>query len=155
MVKPQYSSNDIPGDPRLQIHGKHIRRFEPTKFADLISHKDHLTSIQVIWLYERNPNVPSACREPGGKQWQHSIRGSKYCHALCFLGFELYLDMIHVPNVMIEPWLIRVQHTRVPFYKIYERKCDKYWSANIYMHLFNAVCIQFPHAWVTCFQLYR
>ena len=27
------SSNDIPGNPQLQIHGKHIRRIDLTKFA--------------------------------------------------------------------------------------------------------------------------
>ena len=26
-------------------------------------------------LYESRPNAPSTYNEPGGKQWQHSIRG--------------------------------------------------------------------------------
>ena len=30
------------------------------------------------WLYKSDPNAPSTCNEPGGKQWQHSVRGWEY-----------------------------------------------------------------------------
>ena len=29
------------------------------------------------WLYESDPNAPSTWSEPGGKQWQRSIRGRR------------------------------------------------------------------------------
>ena len=36
---------NIPGSPRLQIHVKHIYRFDPTKFVGQISHTNHLISL--------------------------------------------------------------------------------------------------------------
>ena len=32
-------------------------------------------TLSEIWLYKSDPNAPSTCSEPGGKQWQHSIQG--------------------------------------------------------------------------------
>ena len=43
------------GDSRLQIH----------------------VTLNEIWLYESDPNAPSTWSEPGGKQWQRSIRGRR------------------------------------------------------------------------------
>ena len=40
-----------------------------------ISYKHFYFTSNEIWLYESDPNAPSTCCEPGGKQWQHSIRG--------------------------------------------------------------------------------
>ena len=36
----------------------------------------HVT-LNEIWLYESDPNAPSTWSEPGGKQWQRSIRGRR------------------------------------------------------------------------------
>ena len=47
---------EMSGNSRLLIHGKHLNE---------------------IWLYESDPNAPSTCSEPGGKQWQRSIRGRR------------------------------------------------------------------------------
>ena len=40
-----------------------------------ISYKQFYMTLSETWLYESDPNAPSTCSEPGGKQWQHSIRG--------------------------------------------------------------------------------
>ena len=40
-----------------------------------ISYKQFYITLNDIWLYESDPNAPSICSKPGGKQWQHSIRG--------------------------------------------------------------------------------
>ena len=47
---------EMSGNSRLLIHGKHLNE---------------------IWLYESDPNAPSTCSEPGGQQWQRSIRGRR------------------------------------------------------------------------------
>ena len=44
-----------------------------------ISYKQFYMTLSEIWLYESDPNAPSACSEPGGKQWQHSMRGWRNC----------------------------------------------------------------------------
>ena len=40
-----------------------------------ISYKQFYITLNEIWLYESAPNAPRTRSEPGGKQWQHSIRG--------------------------------------------------------------------------------
>ena len=40
-----------------------------------ISYKQFYITLNEIWLCENESNAPSTCSEPGGKQWQHSIRG--------------------------------------------------------------------------------
>ena len=40
-----------------------------------ISYNQFYITLNEIWLYESDPHAPSTCSEPGGKQWQHSIRG--------------------------------------------------------------------------------
>ena len=40
-----------------------------------ISYKSFYNTLKYILLYESHPNAPSTHSEPGGKQWQHSIRG--------------------------------------------------------------------------------
>ena len=47
-----------------------------------ISYKQFYITLNDIWLYESDPNVPSTCSEPGGKQWEHSIRDWRNC-GLC------------------------------------------------------------------------
>ena len=36
-------------------------------------------NLREIWFYKKDANAPSACSNPGGKQWQHSIQGWEYC----------------------------------------------------------------------------
>ena len=36
-----------------------------------------LNVLNEIWLFESDPNAPSTWSEPGGKQWQRSIRGRR------------------------------------------------------------------------------
>ena len=45
-----------------------------------IPHKQFYFTLNGIWLCESDPNNPSTCSEPGGKQWQHSIQG--WCNLL-------------------------------------------------------------------------
>ena len=40
-----------------------------------ISYKQFYVTLNEKWLYESDPNAPSTCSEPGGKQWQCSIGG--------------------------------------------------------------------------------
>ena len=40
-----------------------------------ISNKQFYVTLNEIWLFESDPNAPSTWSEPGGKQWQRSIRG--------------------------------------------------------------------------------
>ena len=40
-----------------------------------ISYERFYIILNEISLYEIDPNAPSACSEPGGKPWQHNIRG--------------------------------------------------------------------------------
>ena len=42
-----------------------------------ISYKQFYVTLNEIWLFESDPNAPSTWSEPGGKQWQHSIRGRR------------------------------------------------------------------------------
>ena len=67
---------EMSGNSRLQKHGKHVNRFPNDQMYRLnISYKQFYITLNEIWLYESDPNAPSTCSEPGGKQWQHSIRG--------------------------------------------------------------------------------
>ena len=40
-----------------------------------IAYKQFYITSNDIWFYESDPNAPSTCSEPGGKQRQHNIRG--------------------------------------------------------------------------------
>ena len=40
-----------------------------------ISYKQFYITLSELWLYESDPNAPSTCSEPVGKQWQHRIWG--------------------------------------------------------------------------------
>ena len=42
-----------------------------------ISYKQFYVTLNEIWLFESDPNAPSTWSEPGGKQWQRSIRGRR------------------------------------------------------------------------------
>ena len=42
-----------------------------------ISYKQFYVPLNEIWLFESDPNAPSTWSEPGGKQWQRSIRGRR------------------------------------------------------------------------------
>ena len=42
-----------------------------------ISYKQFYVTLNEIWLFECDPNAPSTWSEPGGKQWQRSIRGRR------------------------------------------------------------------------------
>ena len=42
-----------------------------------ISYKQFYVTLNEIWLFASDPNAPSTWSEPGGKQWQRSIRGRR------------------------------------------------------------------------------
>ena len=42
-----------------------------------IPYKQFYVTLNEIWLNESDPNAPSTWSEPGGKQWQRSIRGRR------------------------------------------------------------------------------
>ena len=42
-----------------------------------IAYKQFYVTLNEIWLFESDPNAPSTWSEPGGKQWQRSIRGRR------------------------------------------------------------------------------
>ena len=42
-----------------------------------ITYKQFYVTLNEIWLFESDPNAPSTWSEPGGKQWQRSIRGRR------------------------------------------------------------------------------
>ena len=108
------SSKEMPGNSRLQKHGKHVYRFHLTNRLN-ISYKQFYVTLSEMWLYESNPNAPSTCSEPGGKQWQHSIQGWRNWQLLMDnpVWCCTFADQ-HDPNgldlVKISPVVPEIQH---------------------------------------------
>ena len=71
-----------------------------------ISYKQFYIILNEIWLYENDPNDPGTCSEPGGKQWQHNIRGWRNFNCWQFLqclhknifSYWIYLKLLCGPK---------------------------------------------------------
>ena len=66
-----------------------------------IPYKQLCITLNEIWLYESDPNAPSTCSKPGGKKWQHSIRGwrnwiyNKHCQGCSWKWWDDIHIIIH------------------------------------------------------------
>ena len=65
-----------------------------------ISYKQFYITLNKIWLYESDPNAPSTSREPGGKQWQHSIWGCNYNNQLPVV-LQYFTNIAAIQNVVV------------------------------------------------------
>ena len=87
-------------------------------FVDLIHtypYRPFEINLIEIWLYGRDPNAPSTCSEPGGKQWQPSIRGESIkkitscrmtgpivlCHLLSLQKWKWCYPMVCILQVIV------------------------------------------------------
>ena len=74
-----------------------------------ITNEQFYTTLNEIWLHESHPNAPSTCSEPGGKQWQHSIRGWRNLEqptAAWIAIFHKYFCCIKLRDIItnLTPW---------------------------------------------------
>ena len=89
------------GNSRLQKHGNMlIDLIWPNVQAKYLK-QAILYPLNEIWLYENDPNAPSMCSEPGGKQWQHRIRGWRNREAGDLRRDRAHYDVIVMPATIL------------------------------------------------------
>ena len=107
-----------------------------------VSYKQFYITLNGIWLFESDPNAPSACSGPGGKQWQHSMRGSRNC---CLnplrLGDTGINHRIRSSKVRTNVELLPFKHQEIHFieigFKVHYHRDALLKNYKIHMCLFN------------------